>query len=85
MQEEATPPTSACVIEQTFNQLFPLTDARKMAEYNAKPAAPMMMVAIKTGTSTLTDPVVDHGAAPVVEGGAAPVVSAAVPQDTQIK
>jgi hypothetical protein len=52
MYEAVTPPTSACMIEQTFNQLFPLpAGAPKLAAAETSPSEPLMMVAIKTGTA----------------------------------
>jgi hypothetical protein len=78
MQEAVTPPTSACMIEQTFNQLFLVPDVRnKVAENEASPARPLMMVAIKTGTSGVIDGAVDYRGVPVA--------SITVAQDTQIK
>jgi hypothetical protein len=80
MREEVTPPTSACVIEQTFNQLFPLRDVGKLAENDVKPAHPLMMVAVKTGTSPYSDL-----ADAVADEPSAPVLAAAAPQDMTIK
>jgi hypothetical protein len=75
MQEPVTPPTSACVIEQTFNQLFPISAAAsKVAENEPDPSQkPLMMVAIKTGSTGMVD-AMDDGAKPV-----------ALAQDTLIK
>jgi hypothetical protein len=68
MQEQVMPPSSACMIEQTFNDLFRIVpeDHNKLAESEPAPIRPLAMVSLKTGGSFGADRDEEYSAAPAV-------------------
>ncbi len=57
MLEQIMPRNSACMVEQTFNDLFRLAPGpdNKLATLESEPLKPMALLAIKTGTNGLGD------------------------------
>jgi hypothetical protein len=58
MLEQISPRNSACMVEQTFNDLFKITPHgpdSKLAAAEPEPPRPMMLVAIKTGSTGLLE------------------------------
>jgi hypothetical protein len=68
MQEQVMPPSSACMIEQTFNDLFRIVpeDHNKLAENEPAPIRPLAMVSLKTGSAFGADRDEEYTAAPAV-------------------
>lgn len=66
MQEQMRPPSSACVVEQTFNDLFrvgPEDDSNKVAALELGHKRALLMVAVKTGTIEAGDETLELAAA----------------------